>query len=170
MNRIARFNSLGAPLLVVMLLAACATPAGTGSIERLSPEPVAALKPAPIPNVSLGEIIDMSKAGTPPDVIIKELQDTDTVHNLNAQLIIDLNRQGVDQSVINYLADAQENARQAAVLAQLAERDAKAARDLEIERKRQRDAARRSYWSFGIGSGWGWGPNAGVGWGFGSPY
>jgi hypothetical protein len=170
MNRFAHFSLFGVPVLVVMFLAACASPAGNGSVERASPDPVAVLKPVPIPNVSLGEIIALSKAGTPPDTIIKELQDTGTVHNLNAQLIIDLNRQGVDQSVINYLADAQEKARQAAVLAQLAERDAKAARDLELERNRQRELARQPRWSFGIGSGWGWGPSAGFGWGIGAPY
>ena len=120
----------------------------------------------------LAEVVALSKATTPPDAIIKRLQDTGTFYNLNAQQIVDLNKQGVDQRVIDHLADAQEKARQATLLTQLADRDAKAAQDLERERNRRRALQHHFHSSpHGFGSfGGAWGPRFGFGSSFGTLY
>ena len=153
-------------------LGGCASPPQNGQITRLTPEDLARLTPPPNPKVPLSEVIALSTAGTQPDVLIKKLQDTDTFYNLNAQQIVDLSKQGVDQSVIDHLVDAQEKARQATLLTELADRDAKAAQALERERNRRR-ALQNQYNSspFGYGAhGGNFGPRAGLGWSYGSYY
>ena len=165
-------------LLAAALLAAggCASTAQTGQITRLTPEDLARLTPIPNPKVPLSEVIALSKAGILPESLIKKLQDTGTFYNLNAQQIVDLNKQGVDQRVIDHLVDAQEKARQATLLTELADRDAKAAQALERERNRRR-ALQNHYNSpqFGFGAYGGavgspWGPRSGLGWSYGSYY
>lgn len=154
------------------LLGGCASPPPAGQIARLTVEDLARLTPPPNPKVPLSEVISLSAAGTPPESLIRKLQDTGTFYNLSAQQIVDLGKQGVDQRVIDHLVDAQEKARQATLLTELADRDAKAAQALERERNRRR-ALQQQYnsWSFGLGSyGGGWGPRSGIGWSYGSYY
>ncbi len=166
------------PLISLILATAlavfggCASTPQSGQITRLTAEDLARLTPPPNPKVPLSDVISLSAAGTQPDVLIKKLQDTGTFYNLSAQQIVDLSKQGVDQRVIDHLVDAQEKARQATLLTELADRDARAAQALERERNRRR-AAQQQYnsWSFGLGSyGGGWGPRSGIGWSYGSYY
>jgi hypothetical protein len=152
-------------IVYAALLSACASGGPRpGDIRRLTPEEVAALKPAPNPRVPLQEIVALSRSGAAADAIIKRLQETGTIHNLSAQNIIDLNTEGVDRKVIDYLGEAQEKARQSALATQLADRDAQHARELEQEQQRRR-ALQLQYenrdWNFGFG---GWGPYGGFGW------
>ena len=156
---------------LLIALGGCASTQQNGQVTRLTPEDLARLAPPPNPRLPLSEVVAMSKAATPPDTIIQKLQDTGTFYNLNAQQIVGLSRQGVDQRVINHLADAQEKARQASLLTELADRDAKAAQDLERERNRRR-ALQNHYgaWQYGFGYGPAWGPHFGFGRSFGAPH
>lgn len=152
-------------VLAAAMLSACASDGPRpGEIQRLTPEQVAALKPAPNPKVPLEEIVALSKSGVAAEAIIKRLQETATIHNLSAQNIIDLGREGVDRKVIEFLAEVQEKARQSALATQLADRDAQHARELEQEQQRRR-ALQLQYenWNWGFGFG-GWGPHGGFGW------
>ena len=158
-------------LTVLLVLGGCAATPPNGQLTRLTPEDLARLTPPPNPRLPQSEVIALSRSATPPDAIIKKLQDTGTFYNLNAQQIVDLSRQGVDQRVIDHLVSAQERARQATLLTELADRDAKAARDLERERNRRR-ALQHQYGPqpFGYGLGATWGPRFGAGGRFGAPY
>lgn len=133
----------------------------------MTPEQLAALKPVANPAVPLDEVVALSKAGTAPEDIIKRLRETHTIHLLAAQQIVDLGKQGVDQTVINYMADAQEKARQARLLTELADRDAAQAKKLENEKQRRR-AAEQSYYGYG-GFSYGY-PRYGWGPGYASPF
>lgn len=154
--------------LALCVLAGCASTPQQGHIARLSPEELAKLTPPAKPNIPLSEVVMWSQEGAKPDAIIKRLTDTGTFYNLTPQQIVDLNKQSVDQRVIDHLVQAQEKARQATLITQLADRDAKAARDLERERNRAR-ALQRQYdsWSYGYS---GWGPRYGFGWSSGPYY
>jgi hypothetical protein len=111
-------------LSVVLLLTACASSGPQpGSVQRLSPEELARIRPVARPVVGLEEIIARTKTGQTPEAIIARLRETGTVHVLSSAQIVDLSRQGVDQKVIDYLAEAQEKARQATLTTQLADRD-----------------------------------------------
>lgn len=155
-------------LSVVLLLTACASSGPQpGSVQRLSPEELARIRPVARPVVGLEEIIARTKTGQTPEAIIARLRETGTVHVLPSAQIVDLSRQGVDQKVIDYLAEAQEKARQATLTTQLADRDAQAAAQLEQERQR-RLALQHQYDSWTWGYSYGpWGPRYGIGWGRG---
>ncbi len=73
-------------LLPALSLGGCAT---------LSPT-----RPAP---VTVDQIITMSKAGTPPQDIIKVMRDSGTVYRLTASQLADLRQQGVSDQVIDYM-------------------------------------------------------------------
>lgn len=154
-------------VICVLLLAGCATTVPrTTVIERMTPEQLAALKPAANPALPLAEVVALGKSGMAPAEIIKRLRDTNTIHLLTPQQIVELSRQGVDQSVIDYMADAQERARQSRLLTELADRDAEQARKLEKERFRRR-AAEQNFYGYGGYGGLGY-PR--YGWGAGYPY
>ena len=160
--------SLGA----LAALGGCAATPNQGQVSRLSAEDLARLTPPPNPQVPLAEVIAWSDAGASVQAIIKKLQDSGTFYNLTAQQIVDISKQGVDQRVIDHLVAAQEKARQATLLTQLADRDARAAQDLERERNRRR-ALQQHFgpWQYGYGAyGGTWGPRYGFGWGIGAPY
>lgn len=57
----------------------------------------------PAPPVSIGEIVGMSKAGSPPADIIDRIRRSGTVYRLTASQLADLRAQGVSDQVINYM-------------------------------------------------------------------
>lgn len=136
-------------LAAALLLAGCAG----GPRERpLSAAEIAALAPQSNPVVSLDEIVALSRAGSAPEAIVKKLRDTGTVHNLSPKQIVDLHTQGVAQAVLDYLGAAQEKARQAAQVRQIAERDLQYERLLN-EQRRQLDPYFYGGYAYGP-----WGP------------
>ena len=149
-----------------LLLTACASNGPPpGSVQRMSPEEMARIKPVARPVVGLEEIIARTKTGATPDAIIARLAETGTLHVLTSAQIVELSRQGVDQKVLDYLAETQEKARQATLATQLADRDAQAAAQLEQERQRRLALQHQYdswYWSYSYGP---WGPRYGIGWG-----
>ena len=96
------------PLLITLAaaltLGGCAFSAFDRPVARLAPEELARLTPPANPNVPLAEVIMWSQEKVQAAVIIKKLQETRTFYNLSAQQIVDLSKQGVDQSVIDHLA------------------------------------------------------------------
>lgn len=67
-----------------LLLAACAT------------------LPTPAP-VKVAEVIQLSRAGTPPGQIIQKMRDAGMVYRLDASQIAQLQRDGVADPVLNYM-------------------------------------------------------------------
>ena len=124
------------PALLLCLAAALLAGCAGGPRQRpLTVAEIAALSPQSNPVVSLDEIVALSRANTPPEAIIKKLQDTGTVHNLSPRQIVDLHTQGVAQPVLDYLGQAQEKARQAAQVKQMNERDLQHERMLDQQRR-----------------------------------
>ncbi len=153
--------------IAVTSVGGCASFDNHGQTVRITPEQLAAIKPVPNPKVPLAEVIALTKAATPPATIVAKLQETGTFYNLTPQQIVDLNAQGVDQSVINHLADAQEKARQATLITQLADRDAQQEQALQRERAQRQALQHSNYWGYGSGT---WGPGSRFGYGRGYYY
>jgi len=80
------FNRLPAGVACVALLAGCA---GMGGL----------------PPPTLEQVVEMSRAGTPADEIIRELQKTRAVYALTGSQIARLHDQGVADPVLDYLQD-----------------------------------------------------------------
>lgn len=157
---------LSAALFCLAILAGCASSGPPpGTVQRITPEELARIKPVAKPVVGLEEIIARTRTGATPEAIIARLAETGTVHVLTSAQIVELSRQGVDQKVLDYLAEVQEKARQATLVTQLADRDAQAAAQLEQERQRRQALQHQYdawYWGYGYGP---WGPRYGFGWG-----
>jgi hypothetical protein len=72
---------------VLLLPAGCATTGAAG----------------PFKTVTVDQIVQMSKAGTPSDDIIKQIAESGTIYRLNASQLADLRQAGVSDQVINYM-------------------------------------------------------------------
>lgn len=58
--------------------------------------------PPPSP-VTVKEIVEMTKAGIPPETIINTIQQSQTVYRLQASQLVQLKEMGVSDEVINYM-------------------------------------------------------------------
>lgn len=72
------------PVLLALLLSGCA------GMHRPPPP-------------SLEQVVEMSKAGTPPEEIIRVLQESRAVYPLTGSQIANLHEQGVPDSVLDYM-------------------------------------------------------------------
>jgi hypothetical protein len=94
----------------VVLLSGCAT---TGvqepQVKRISPEELERIMPKPVPNLTLEQLVVLSK-NTPPEVIIEKIKASNSQYNLTPSQFVDLNKQGVDAKVLDYIHNAREQA------------------------------------------------------------
>jgi PBP1b-binding outer membrane lipoprotein LpoB len=177
-------------ILIVMLsmLSGCAS-TGTQQVkvERITPEELAKLMPPPVATVTLDEIVADSKAGKTTDEIINKIKTSNSRYELTSTQVLDLNKQGVDAKVLDYIGQANESAKQNAIADEInkREKDKRAAQQaLRREREFSRNQFYDPFWGPGFGGFYGrpWigpiGPRAqlwrgnrfGWGMGFGNPY
>ncbi len=102
----------GVMLLVMLaLLAGCATtPPQEPQIQRISPEELERIMPKPIPNLTLEEIIQLSKQGMAAEQIIEKIKASNSRYDLTPSQSLDLGKQGVDAKVLDYIHAAREQA------------------------------------------------------------
>ncbi|WP_244948304.1 hypothetical protein [Methylovorus glucosotrophus] len=95
---------------MLMLLAACAT---TGQqepqVKRISPEELERLMPKPVPNISLEELVQLSKT-TPPDELIAKIKASNSQYDLTPSQSVELSKQGVSPKVLDYIYQTREAA------------------------------------------------------------
>ena len=92
-------------------LAGCATtPMQQPPVARISPEELERIMPKPVPNLSLDEIIALSKANTPADQIIDKIKGSNSHYDLTPSQAVDLSKRGVDGKVLDYIYQAREQA------------------------------------------------------------
>jgi len=177
-------------ILIVMLsmLSGCAS-TGTQQVkvERITPEELAKLIPPPVATMTLDEIVADSKAGKTTDEIINKIKTSNSRYELTSTQVLDLNKQGVDAKVLDYIGQANELAKQNAIADEInkREKDKRAAQQaLRHEREFSRNQFYDPFWGPGFGGFYGrpWigpiGPGAhlwrgnrfGWGMGFGHPY
>jgi hypothetical protein len=165
--------------LCLAVLGGCAaTPAATRDaagnprLERLSPEQLAALGPAAPGRLSLEEIVGMSRAGTPPEVIIDRIWQTGSRFALSDADRASLRSRGVSETVIAFIDSHEREAQRTDALTRQADEDAQARRQQEasVRPPGYRDPywwGPRVYPYLGYGWGpWGSGWRGGVGIGF----
>ena len=96
---------------LVALLAGCASsPMQEPQIQRISPEELERIMPKPVPNLTLDEIVKMSKAGTPPQTIIDKIKETNSRYDLTPSESLGLSKKGVSPEVLDYIHKAHEQA------------------------------------------------------------
>ena len=109
-----------------------------GQIERITPEELAKILPAPVATIQLSEIVSDSKQGKTPDTIIANLKASNSRFELTPSQILDLNRQGVDVKVLDYIQQSNESTKQIAIAEEINKREKE--KQMAIKKlKRQRD-------------------------------
>jgi hypothetical protein len=96
-----------------VLLAGCATtdttnkPSINNKIERISDAELEKLIPKPAPNLELAQLVQLSRSGMSADDLIARIQQSGTHYALLPSEVIELNKQGLDSKVLDYLYNAQ---------------------------------------------------------------
>ncbi len=151
-------------ILLASLVTGCATTAqNEPQVQRLTPEEVANLTPVAVPTLSLEEIVSLSKQNTAADDIIAKIKSSNSQYDLTASQIVDLNKQGVDAKVLDYIQTEREKARQNSIADEINKREKanKEAQDrLRIQSMRFRnnmfyDPFFHPYYGFGFSPYWG---------------
>ncbi len=149
--------------LSLLMLSGCASTGATKQpqVERITPEELAKVMPPAVATVSLEEIVADSKQGKKPDEIIEKIKTSNSRYELTPTQVLDLNKQGVDTKVLEYIEQSNELAKQNAIADEINKRE-KARFEAEKKLRRERDLARQQYYDpF-------WGPRFGAF--YGSPY
>ncbi len=165
-------------IAVLALLSGCATNAkGYGQVDRITPEQLAKILPQPVATVPLTELVADSKQGKTADEIIAKIKASNSRYELTPTQTLDLNKQGVDSKVLDYIHQSNEMAKQNAIADELNKREqAKrlAQKQLQYERAYRRNEFFDQYWwsqgygRYGLGYRNGFGSR--FGWGYGYPY
>ena len=151
---------------LLALLAGCATTAPPPRVERISPEELERIMPKPVPNLTLDEIVQMSKAGTPAPDIIAKIKETNSRYALTPSESLELSKMGVSTEVLDYFHPAHEQA----VREGFADEINKPEKEKRLEQERLRREYQLRYqpyydpfWygGYGFGPPWGyrWGPS-----------
>jgi outer membrane murein-binding lipoprotein Lpp len=56
-----------------------------------------------LPPLSIDDVVQLSKANTPPDEIVRKMKETRTVYLVSASEMIKLSKEGVSEKVLDYM-------------------------------------------------------------------
>lgn len=112
-------------IVILLLISGCATTGDNekNKIARITPEELAQLLPAPIATVTLDEIVSDSKLGKSPDEIIAKIRESNSRYDLSSSQVLDLNKQGVHISVLDYIQQSNHLAQQNAIADEINRRE-----------------------------------------------
>jgi len=80
----------------------------TQKIDMISEEELARIMPKPIAMLSLDDVLRMTKEGYSADAIIEKICIRNSFYDLSPSQIVDLNKQGVDSKVLDYIHTSHE--------------------------------------------------------------
>lgn len=104
-------------------------------VVRMSPEELDRLMPKPVPNLSLDEIVALSKAGEKPEAIIARIRDSHSRYALTPQQIVDLHRQGVSMPVLDVMFNDQQQAIRDSLADEFTQRERKHQQEVDALRQ-----------------------------------
>lgn len=126
-----------AMLMAALLLTACATTQQQEpQVKRISPEELERIMPKPVPNLTLDEIVALSKQGTPPEQIIEKIKASNSRYDLTPSEVVRLTQQGVDPKVLDYIHKTHESALRENMADEINKREKQRQQELErLERE-----------------------------------
>ena len=111
-------------ILALAMLTGCAsTGSNAGRVERITPEELAKILPAPVATIPLSEIVTDSKQGKKADEIIAKIKASNSRYALTPSQVLNLNQQGIDIKVLDYIQQSNELAQQNAIAEELNKRE-----------------------------------------------
>jgi hypothetical protein len=152
-------------------MAGCAT---TGNqeppITRISPEELEQIMPKPVPNLTLDEIVQMSKAGSTPEQIIEKIKATNSRYDLTPSEAVALSKRGVDAKVLDHIHTVREQALREGFADEINKREKEKKEEQQRLRRELRSRYYDPYWGYGYSPFWGYRPYYGPGFGYGFGY
>ena len=152
-------------LLLVSILALQGCASNTvqePAVQRISPEELEKLMPKPVANLSLDDIVKLSKDGVSADEIIDKIKVSNSQYDLSPSQAVDLSKAGVDAKVLDYIHASREQALRDGFADELNKREkAKKAQEEKMRRELQMRSmpyydpfwgyAPSPYWRYGYG-------------------
>jgi hypothetical protein len=140
---------------LLLMLAGCATtPQQPPQIQRISPEELEQIIPKPVPNLTLEEIVHLSK-NTPPELLIEKIKASNSQYDLTPSQVVDLSKKGVDAKVLDYIHASREQALRDSFADEINKRE-KARLDEQEKLKREYQLLYQQYygpfWGYGCSS------------------
>ncbi|HLD09271.1 MAG TPA: hypothetical protein VJB68_04435 [Methylophilaceae bacterium] len=139
-------------MLLVMLAGCATTPPQEPQIQRISPEELERIMPKPVPNLTLDEIVQLSKQGMTVEQIIAKIKASNSHYDLMPSQAVELSKQGVDARVLDYMYAAREQALREGFADEINKRE----KEKQLEQERlKRDYQWRSqqyydpFWGYG---------------------
>src|SRR5450830_1831469 len=173
-------------LLTSFMMSACAIDeqrlsGQSPQIDRISEEELARIMPKPVAVLSLEDLVELSKEGAAADQIIDQIRETNSLYDLTPSQSVELDRQGLDSKVLDYIHASHERVLRNKVADELNRREKNRRAELENLKKQQLQQQQLlydpfcRYGTYGISPyGYGafgsrFGPRFGLGAGFGRP-
>lgn len=136
---------VGFVLCGVLILSACAThsktmPAKSPQIDRVSEAELARIMPTPVAALSLDDLVKLTKEGATPEQLIEKIKASNSIYDLTPSQSVELNKQGVDSKVLDYMHISREQALRNNVADELNKREKskrQALNDLKLEQQKQ---------------------------------
>lgn len=143
--------------LALAALTACATHApAPPQVARISPEELERIMPKPTPNLSLDEVVGLSKQGLAAEAIIEKIKASNSQYDLTPSEMLSLSQQGVDSKVLDYMHAQKEARLRTQVAEEINKREAANKKEQE-KLKRQYERFNYPYYGPFIHPYWGWG-------------
>lgn len=157
---------LSPTLLAIFMMTGCASTGNqVNKVVRMTPEQLAKFLPAPVAVVPLADIVADSKQAISADEIIAKIKTSNSRYALTPSQVLDLNRQGVDIKVLDYIQQSNELAQQNAIADEINKRE-KEKRAAQLQLRRERNFNRNQFYDpfWGLGFGGFYGRGFGPGW------
>ncbi len=113
MNKLTYFCKPIFILAACLTLGACASgsqysSAGSPKIDRVSEAELARIMPSPIATLSLDDLVSLTRNGTKADELIEQIRLSNSTYDLTPSQVVDLNKQGVNSKVLDYIHTSRE--------------------------------------------------------------
>jgi len=100
-------------------------------IDRISEAELARILPQPLAMLSLDDLVKLSKEGVATDEIIEKIKMSNSFYDLSPSQSIELNKQGVDSKLLDYIHTSRELALRNNVADEINQRKKNAQTELE---------------------------------------
>lgn len=138
-------------LILSLALIACAnnsqrSDVRTQKIDRISEEELSRIMVKPIAALSLDDLVKLTKEGVTTDQIIEKIRTSNSSYDLTPSQVVDLNKQGVDNKVLDYIHSSRELALRNNVAEEINQREkAKRAELDQLKRQQWLQQQQRMY-------------------------
>lgn len=130
-------------ILVSLVVCSCASngpqkEVSSQKIDRISEEELLRIMPKPLATVSLDDLVRLTKEGVAVDQIIEKIKTSNSLYDLTPSQTVELNNQGVDSKVLDYIYASRELALRNSVADEINKREKIKQMELTRLRREQR--------------------------------